>query len=138
MKKRWQRFGVNPDAVKTIKEYKPQTFEQNEAKSKAINYLKEFSGQSSIAFLGQPGAGKTHLSLAIGKALIEQGKNVLYMPYLEAVRELKSKAMSDELYNEILNRYVNAKVLILDDLFKDKVKQGVLVGALSEVDIRHN
>ena len=112
MKKRWQRFGVDPGTVKTIKEYKPQTLEQNDAKSKAIAYLKEFSGQNSIAFLGQPGAGKTHLSLAIGKALIEQGKNVLYMPYLEAVRELKAKVMSDELYNEILNRYVNAKILI--------------------------
>ena len=137
LKKRWQRFGVDPDMVKTIKEYAPQTLEQNDAKSKTISYLKEFSGQSSIAFLGQPGAGKTHLSLAIGKALIEQGKSVLYMPYLEAVRELKSKAMSDELYNEILNRYVNAKILIIDDLFKDKVKQGNLVGTLSEADVRH-
>lgn len=87
--------------------------------------------------MGQAGGGKTHIILAIGKALLERKMKVLYMPYLEAIRELKANAMDDEYYNKLINRYKMAEVLIIDDLFKDKVKKGRLTAELTEADMRH-
>jgi DNA replication protein DnaC len=103
IEKRWKRFGVNPGEVKLIKEYGVNTNIRIEARNYAINYIKEFNTiknqrNSSIAFLGQPGAGKTYLALAIGKALLERKEHVevIYMPYLEATRELKVNALEEE------------------------------------------
>lgn len=87
--------------------------------------------------MGQPGCGKTHIVLAVGKALLEQKVKVVYMPYLEAIRELKSNAMGDEYYNKLSNRYKKAEVLIIDDLFKDKVKKGKLTGEITASDTNH-
>ena len=144
IEKRWKRFGVNPSEVKLIKEYKIDTNIRTEARNNAINYIKEFDtiknqSNSSLAFLGQPGAGKTHLALAIGRALLERKEHieVIYMPYLEAIRELKANVLNDEYYNKIQSNYITCKLLIIDDLFKDKVKKGKLIGELKETDIKH-
>lgn len=59
------------------------------------------------------------------------------MPYIEAMRELKSNVLDEEVYNKIMWRYQRAKLLIVDDLFKDKVKKGKLTGELSEPDMKH-
>lgn len=141
---RWKRFGVNPSDVKLIKDYEINTNIKTEARSKAINYVKEFDNikeqrNSSMAFLGQPGAGKTHLALAIGKALLERKEHVevIYMPYLEAIRELKTITMDQENYNKKQSKYINCELLIIDDLFKDKVKKGKLIGELKETDMKH-
>ena len=151
IEKRWRKFGVSPSEVKLLKDYNIETTIKKEARAKAINYIKEFDTiklqrNSSIAFLGQPGAGKTHLALAIGKALLERKEHVevIYMPYLEATRELKSNANEDEAYNKIQSKYINCELLIIDDLFKDKVKNGELikdrygnVSSLNEADMKH-
>lgn len=144
VKRRWKKFGVNPDDVKLIKEYEHNTNIRADAKNKAIKYIKEFDTiktkrNSSLAFLGQPGAGKTHLALAIGKALLERKEHVevIYFPYLEATRELKANAMDDENYNKMQSKYITCELLIIDDLFKDKVKKGKLIGELKETDMKH-
>jgi len=144
VKRRWKKFGVNPDDVKLIKTYEVNTNIRAEARSKAINYIKEFDTiktqrNSSVAFLGQPGAGKTHLALAIGKELLERKEHVevIYMPYLEATRELKANAMDEENYNKMQSKYITCELLIIDDLFKDKVKKGKLIGELKETDMKH-
>lgn len=133
--RRWKRFGVDPEKIKKINKYETMTDAQKNAKHKAANYIKNYESSGSIAFLGNSGAGKTHLSLGIGKAMLEQGKQVIYMPYLEAIKELKNKAM-DEDYNSLQAKYINADLLIIDDLFKDKIRKGEL-GALTEVDMKH-
>lgn len=142
LERRWKRFGVDPNSVKKINDYKPITSKQTQAKEMAIKYVKDFKAiisqrNNSVAFLGQPGAGKTHLTLGIGKALIEKGTEVIYMPYLEVIRELKANAMDEESYNRFQSKYINCELLIIDDLFKDKVKKGKLVGELKESDMKH-
>jgi DNA replication protein DnaC len=144
IQRRWKKFGVSPSEVKLLKDYETNTSIKKDARNSAINYIKEFDTikeqrNSSIAFLGQPGAGKTHLALAIGKALLERIEHVevIYMPYLEAVRELKANANEDEAYNKIQSRYISCELLIIDDLFKDKVKKGQLVAELKETDMKH-
>lgn len=144
LERRWKKFGVNPNDIKKINDYEADTEGKKIAKNKAANFIINFDKikkerNNSIAFLGQPGAGKTHLALGIGKALLERKNHVsvAYMPYLEVIKELKMNATEETAYNSIQNRYISSEVLIIDDLFKDKVKRGKLTGELTEADMKH-
>lgn len=140
----WQHFGIKPEKVKKLNDYKPFDDKTTLAKEKAIQYIKDFEGiknseENSFGLFGQPGAGKTHIVIAIGADLLNHSVPVVYMPYLEAMRELKANVNDDEYYLKLSSRYCNAKLLIIDDLFKDKVRNGqLIIGAtLNEADIKH-
>ena len=140
IKRLWESFGVRQEDVKLLKDYTPYNEITKKAKHQAAEYITNFSELdkgTNFVLMGQAGGGKTHIVLAIGKALLERKIKVIYMPYLEAIRELKANAMDDEYYNKVINRYKRAEVLIIDDLFKDKVKKGRLTAELTETDMRH-
>lgn len=71
-----------------------------------------------IAFSGEPGAGKTHLSLAIGNKLLGEGISVLYFQHVEGVNEFLNAWDNKELINAKLEHMKKVEVLIWDDLFK--------------------
>lgn len=87
----------------------------------ALEYYQEFEHvrherRNSIALLGQPGAGKTHLLTAVSNHLINDiHVPVLYFPYVEGFNDLKDDF--DKL-EEKLNRMKKVEVLFIDDLFK--------------------
>lgn len=91
--------------------------------TKANEYANDFENIkeercNSIMFIGAVGSGKTHLSLAIANDLMDKHIGVIYMPYREAITNIKQCVMDQENYNRIMNRYKRAKVLLIDDLFK--------------------
>lgn len=138
----WESFGVAPKDIKPLREYKPYNDITNKAREKAVEYIKSFdeikdTRENGFCLMGQPGSGKTHIVTAIGKALLDKRIPVVYMPYIEVMRELKACSMDEEYYNKTIEKYKRAKVLIIDDLFKDKVKKGKLIGELKEPDIKH-
>lgn len=87
----------------------------------ALEYYQDFENvrnerRNSIALLGQPGAGKTHLLTAIANNLIQRKHvSVLYFPYVEGFNDLKEDF--DKL-EEKLERMKKVDVLFIDDLFK--------------------
>lgn len=87
----------------------------------ALEYYQEFNAikklrQNSIALLGQPGAGKTHLLTAVANNLINRLRvPVLYFPFVEGFSDLKDDF--DKL-EEKLHRMKEVDVLFIDDLFK--------------------
>lgn len=137
----WNSFGVKSEDVKKLNDYIPYDNTTKVAKEKATEYIRSFNSESkSFGLFGQAGGGKTHIVVAIGSALLNKASNpipTIYMPYIEVMRELKSNSMDDEYYNKLLGKYQKAKLLIIDDLFKDKVKKGRIVGELAEADIKH-
>lgn len=138
----WANFGVNPKDLKMLKEYESYNDITRHARDKAIDYIKSFKNieknrGNGFCVMGQSGAGKTHIITAIGKALLDKKIPVVYMPYLEAIRELKSSVLDIEHYNKLINRYKGARVLIIDDLFKDKIRSGKLIGELKESDLKY-
>ncbi|MCY6957929.1 ATP-binding protein [Clostridium brassicae] len=142
MQRLWKKYGVDPKDIKKLNDYVPIDEIQKEAKGKAVDYVKDFetivgNKENGFGLFGQPGAGKTHILLAIGAALISKGIEVVYMPYVEVMRELKATVMDNEYYIKFSSNYMKARVLIIDDLFKDKLKNGNLVGELKESDIKH-
>ena len=79
--------------------------------------------QNSIMFMGQPGSGKTHLSLSIANVLMDKGVGVVYMGYRDVITQIKQNIMDEVYYNKVMNRYKNAKVLLIDDLFKGSISK---------------
>lgn len=147
--KLWLSFGVNPKTVKKINDYKVYNTATNWAKEAATLYVEQFENikknkENGLLFMGQSGAGKSHLIIAVGAELLNKGKKVVYMPYLESMREIKGCVLDKEKYSKITNRYKTAEVLIIDDLFKDKINNGQLftdrngqIIGLTESDMRH-
>lgn len=145
IKKCWENYGVKPEAVKTLKDYVSYNKICDAAKQKAFNYITCFTEikereNNWFGVFGQSGSGKSHIVIALGSELLnrkDKPVRAVYMPYIEVMRELKANVLHDEYYIKLLNRYQRAEVLIIDDLFKDKVKKNKLAYELSEADIKH-
>ncbi len=142
--KLWKNFGVDPNEVVKLNDYIPYDDLTKLAKEKAIRYIKDFDTIKTCkvncyGVMGQPGAGKSHIVIAIGAALLSRNIKTVYMPYLEASRELKANVNDDEYYIKLSSRYRDAEVLIIDDLFKDKVRNGSLItdSYITKADMNH-
>ena len=66
----------------------------NKAKEYSNNFhIIKDSTQNSIMFMGQPGSGKTHLSLSIANVLMDNGVGVVYMGYRDVITQIKQNIM---------------------------------------------
>ena len=124
IKRLWDKAGLNPEqkarTIDTFKEWNPTS---KIAKRVAVEYIKDFetikdTRVNSIAFTGQVGSGKTHLSISIALNLLERGIGTVYMPYRDEIMKLKQNSMDERAYQKQINVFKKAKVLLIDDLFK--------------------
>ncbi len=96
------------------------------ARETAIEYCKKFpeirnTRYNSILFMGQVGSGKTHLSMAICNAIMDNYKTgVRYMPYREEVIRIKQSIRNDDNYDNRIKVFKECPVLMIDDLLKGK------------------
>ena len=76
------------------------------------NFIKE---RKNIVFIGKPGTGKTHLSIAFGIQALKKGYKVLFTSVSEMLNALHmSKA--DNSYYQKIQQYLAPDLLILDEL----------------------
>lgn len=132
-KKKYQRIlehsGIAENFRKIgFKEFETTTDFQKIAKGTAIDYVKNFEEfekmkNNSIAFLGNSGTGKTHLSIAIANNLMAKNIGVLYMPYRESITKLKQSITDEINYNNEMRPYRTARVLLIDDFAKGKTTE---------------
>ncbi len=94
-------------------------------------YAEQFDRQTkSLLFVGNTGLGKTYLSTAIAKALLEQGKSVIYISAPELARRLEAARFKDE--EGQLNQFFEVDMLIIDDLGTES-RTPYLVGTLTDL-----
>ena len=83
-----------------------------------VDYARHFSPTScSILMLGATGLGKTHLSFAIAKEVIDQGYGVIYGSVQNLIQQLEKEHFgraNGESHTEQM--LLNCDLLILDDL----------------------
>lgn len=92
------------------------------AKEKAVKYYREFNSirndrNNSIALVGQPGSGKTHLLMAVANTLMHFGTQVIYFSWVDGFDDLKDNLDKTK---EMIYRLQNAEVLFIDDMFKGR------------------
>lgn len=93
----------------------------------AKHYIEHFdeikdTEHNSLALLGEPGAGKTHLICAIANALMKRGIPCLYFPHVEVFSELKTLAhrSGEDAVDDRIRAARSVPVLVWDDLFKGR------------------
>lgn len=109
----------------------------NEAKNFADNFGKI---PSTLLFIGKTGTGKTHLSTAIAKAVIERGFEVLY----DSAQNIVSAFENDKFksgygpYEPQADKYMECDLLILDDLGTEFVNQFTVSCLYNLINTRQN
>lgn len=89
---------------------------QRQMLSAALAYVSQ-EKPGWLFFGGQSGCGKTHLGTAAAVALSLHGQELCYMPWSREASLLKTLA-TDERRGELMQRFIDAPVLYIDDLFK--------------------
>lgn len=69
----------------------------------------------NIIFVGQPGTGKTHLSISIGLKALNYGYSVLFTSVWEMITTLQ-QSRADHTYRKKIDHFVKPDLLILDEL----------------------
>jgi len=72
-------------------------------------------GAYNIMFLGPPGVGKTHLSVALGLAAIGAGYRVLFARMEQLINWLKTETISSRSKKQLLHLY-RANLVLLDEV----------------------
>lgn len=130
VREQWEASGLKTDDLdKTFATYEHWSNLSKHMKSAATNYYLRFkeienTNHNSILFCGQPGAGKTHLCIALANNFIKKdSKRVVYMPYRDVITKLKQNILDKEYYKNLVGKYQMAEILLVDDLFKGKVNE---------------
>ena len=97
----------------TLEAYEASEQWQKVIKSKAIEFINNPEGWFFIG--GQVGSGKSHICDAIAISIMRQGKSLKHMIWIDEVNRLKYHMEDNHLDME---RYIEADVLYIDDLFK--------------------
>lgn len=80
-------------------------------------YVKTFGEDSqNLLFVGEPGCGKTFLSVCIGCELIRSGKFVLYAPVQDLLADFEAATFKGKAASVPTEEYLEADLLIIDDL----------------------
>lgn len=108
----------------------------------AKNYAESFeSGKAdSIAMFGGTGLGKTHLSSAIAKKVIEKGNDVFYVTAVGMVSDFEAEQFGGQRMEkgELTDRYFDCDLLIIDDLGAEMANQFTVSCLYNLLNVRIN
>lgn len=95
---------------------------QEEMKEKAEDYVQ--NGAKRFLYLGGAiGSGKTHISFAVLRELIDKGLGVKVMYWSSDVTRLKS--YNDEDYPSLIDSFTRPEVLYIEDFLRRTTAQGI-------------
>src|SRR5215471_2428537 len=77
---------------------------------------------TNLVFLGPPGTGKTHLSLALADRALAEGYSVLFTTLADLARTLES-ASHPGLVRQRLRRYIAPALLVIDEVGYTRLTQ---------------
>lgn len=126
LRQQWENngFNISCDNLTFSKFDSSRNKVSNRMKEIAKSYINDFIGlqfesNNSIAFLGEPGTGKTHICTSIALELLKQGFNTVYFPYRDCMDEMIDLRINDKSkYQVKLSKYQKCSILFLDDVFK--------------------
>ncbi|QPJ61285.1 MAG: ATP-binding protein [Candidatus Nitronauta litoralis] len=102
--------------------YHPVDDSQRLALRMAKDFVSDFGPEvKGILFMGQPGLGKTHLAVSILKALIlEREVECKFVDFFQLLSDIRHGYSNDLSEQALINPYVNAPVLVIDELAKGR------------------
>jgi DNA replication protein DnaC len=92
-------------------------------------FVREFpvTDKPGLLFIGDPGTGKTHLAVAVLRALISRGYDGLFFDYQRLLEQIRSgyDKSSESVDREALRNALDCEILLLDDLGAHRVTDWV-------------
>ncbi|MGP0628971.1 ATP-binding protein [Nitrospina sp. 32_T5] len=89
----------------------------------ARDFVKDFDQkpQCGLLFMGTPGVGKTHLAVSLLKALLlEKGVHGKFIDFFQLLSDIRHGYSQDLSEQAIINPFVHAPVLVIDELAKGR------------------
>jgi DNA replication protein DnaC len=80
-----------------------------------LRHCRWVANAEALLFLGPPGVGKTHLSIALGRDAVERGYTVLFTTAVALLTQL-TRAQQEGRLEERLSQWSKPKLLIVDEL----------------------
>ncbi len=111
------------------------------AKEIATHFVKDFphGERPGLLFMGRPGLGKTHLAVAVIKALIlEGGADCKFVDFFQLLSDIRYGYSQDLSEQAIINPYVHAQVLVVDELAKGRNTEWELTMLDQIISSRYN
>ena len=107
----------------------------------AENYVSDFDKiKENVLFVGGTGLGKTHMSTAIAKELIENGYHVVYETAQNIFFDFDADRFKDRFSNEEpeSNKYLECDLLIIDDLGAEAINSFTVACLYNIINTRLN
>lgn len=92
--------------------FQPSIKKQEILELGACHFLEK---KANIVFIGQPGTGKTHLSVALALQALGRGKTALFTTVWDMINTLQ-QSRADYSYQKKIQTYLKPNLLILDEL----------------------
>lgn len=92
--------------------FQPSIKKQEILELASLRFLEK---KSNVLFVGQPGTGKTHLSVALSLQALGYGKTVLFTTVWDMITHLQ-QSRADFSYHKRIQSYLKPDLLILDEL----------------------
>lgn len=109
----------------TFDAFRVTTPTQRAMKDIAQRYAEELlaGGKAWLYMGGQVGSGKSHLCTAVCGIALNNNRQVRYMQWVDDGRRLKA-LVNDPAYEDVIEPWINADILYIDDLFKMQHREG--------------
>ncbi|GAA5417953.1 DNA replication protein DnaC [Paraliobacillus ryukyuensis] len=121
----------------TFESYEPTNDQQQNAKRTAMDYVADFTGTGNLLFSGTYGTGKSHLSVAITKALMEKGKTCVFISFPKLLTKIKDTYNNDgPTEDQLMNAMKNVDLLVIDDIGAEKRSEWSIAKLFEIIDDR--
>lgn len=106
----------------------------------AKDFVKDFGSLSQgLLFIGRSGLGKTHLAVSVIKALIlEKGADCKFVDFFQLLSDIRYGYSQDLSEQAIINPYVAAPILLIDELAKGRNTEWELTMLDQIISSRYN
>ena len=116
---KFAKYSLINESLKSasFENYETTNDAQSQAKSVAVNYVKDFPDVGNLLFSGNYGTGKSHLSVSITKELINNGNNCIFISFPKLITKIKDSFNNDSVSeDEIIRLMKQVDLLVIDDL----------------------
>lgn len=116
LKKEMPRSGIPPRYFdKTLENYNAE----NDGQKRALAVAREWQGEN-LLFFGAVGTGKTHLGIALARAIIEEGGTAIYARAAQITAEIKETWGTNKPERIVFEKYAEPDLLILDEIGRQR------------------